>query len=199
MKFLSALLLTLCFIVVLLATYVVHAWYFPVDVVFYSALGDAALATLFMAVVLLGLGRRTRLAPFEKVLLVVIWLLGGYAFAISVPTVIDRSLSFYILEKLDQRGGGIAQDLFTDVIVSEYLPEFRLIDVRLTEQLASGTITIANGCVKLTPRGRRIARLSRFLRTHFLPRRRLVMDEYTAALTEPIAAGSAGKMGYECE
>jgi len=103
---------------------------------------------------------------FGLVVLVVIWALGGYAFAITGPALFDRSLSFYILEKLQQRGGGILESRMGDVFKEEYMPEFRLIDVRLTEQLQSGTIAIDNGCVKLTPRGKRLATLSRFIRTH---------------------------------
>lgn len=40
----------------------------------------------------------------------------AYGFAISVPTVIDRSLSMYILEKLQQRGGGIQLAAFDTVL-----------------------------------------------------------------------------------
>ena len=199
MKFLYAFSFSLLYVAALIAVYLVHARYFPVGVVFYSALGDAALAALVMATILFLIGSRVPLGSFEKVLLVVIWLLGGYAFAISVPTVIDRSLSFYILEKLQQRGGRIAQAQFADVIVKEYLPESRLIDIRLTEQLQSGTIVIENGCVKLTPRGERIATLSRYFRKHFLPQHRLLAGEYTDVLTDPFAASPSGKRGYECE
>jgi hypothetical protein len=78
-------------------------------------------------------------ASFERAQLLVIMLLAGYALAISVPTVIDRSLSFYILEKLQQRGGGIRYAAFEQVFTQEYLKEHRLVDVRLTEQLESGT------------------------------------------------------------
>src|SRR4029078_12842072 len=111
----------------------------PVDVVLYSALFDAVLATAIAAVLL-----RFIDAPFngfERALLVVVWLICGYAFAISGPAVLDRSLSFYILEKLKQRGGGVKEARISDVFVNEYMPEFRLVDVRLTEQLKSGTIT----------------------------------------------------------
>ena len=121
----------------------------------------------------------------EKIQLVVIWVLAGYALAISVPTVIDRSLSFYILEKLEQRGGGIRLDRFDEVFTREYLKEHRLVDVRLTEQVESGTVTISDGCVRLTPKGSAIASFSRAYRRNFLPRHRLLMGTYTDDLTDP--------------
>lgn len=199
MRLVVALALSICFVVCLLVIYYVHVLYFPVAVIFYSALLDAFLAALVLAVFLYWLPCRYGIDWLAKVLLFVIWLLGGYAFAISVPTVIDRSLSMYILEKLDQRGGAIREESFRDVFVNEYMNEYRLIDVRLTEQVASGTVVIDDGCVKLTERGREIARFTRFFRTHFLARNRLLNDDYTDVLVDPLGDGSQDAMGYECE
>jgi hypothetical protein len=199
MKYTYALVLTACYVALLLIFYIVHVWYFPVHVVLYSALIDAVLAAVIVGAGLFVL--RPKLLPFnvfESLLLVGIWLLGGYAFAISVPTVLDRSLSFYILEKLQQRGGGIEQARIADVFTDEYLPEFRLVDVRLTEQVESGTIVIRNGCVILTERGERLASFSRFVRQNLMPRKRLLAGEYTDALLDPFANSAKGKIGYEC-
>lgn len=200
MKAVQALGLTFLYAVVLICVYIVHARYFPVHVVFYSAMLDALIALAAMVIAFFAI----RLVPlslggFERILLAMIWLLGGYAYAISVPTVLDRSLSFYILEKLEQRGGGIKEAAIGDVFVKEYMPEYRLVDVRLTEQLQSGTIKIENGCVKLTERGRIIATVSHYLRTHFLPKERLLMGHYTDALVHPFRDSPAGRQGYECE
>lgn len=67
---------------------------------------------------------------------------------------------------------------FSDIFVDENMKEFRLIDVRLTEQQQSGTITIENGCVKLTERGKQIAAFSSFFRRLFLSKHRLLTDGY---------------------
>lgn len=200
MKLLWALTLTAGFVVLLLVVYVLHTWYFPVRVVLYSALLDVGLALVIMVAVLLLLGRaRLPFNGFETTLLIVVWLLGGYGFAVSFPTVLDRSLSFYLLEKLEQRGGGIKEARIADVFVREYLPEMRLVDVRLTEQVESGSIVVEDGCVKLTDRGRRLAHFSRIFRNHLLPRQRLLAGEYTDALIHPFKDSPAGEMGYECD
>lgn len=186
------------YIVVLLATYVLHARLLPVDVVLYSALGDAAVAAALCSVVILRVSWFSPLQASERLLLVLVWLLGGYAFAISIPTVIDRSLSFYILEKLEQRGGGIRADAMGRVITTEFMGEYRVTDARLTEQLASGTIEIRDGCIRLTPKGRRIAAFSSAFRTHLLPRERLLMGEYSDELTQPFRR-SSGNPDYQCQ
>ena len=197
MKYYKALLASLIFVFLLLGTYYLHVAYFRVNVVLYSALFDSVFAACIAAIPLFGLVWFRTFNLFEKIQLTAIWLLLGYAFAISIPTVIDRSLSFYILEKLQQRGGGIRLDRIEQVFTQEYVKEHRLVDVRLTEQQESGTIVIRNGCVVLTDRGARLARFSRFFRQNLLPKQRLLMGKYSDDLTDPFRLGGHG-FGYEC-
>lgn len=197
MKIFKALIGSVIFILVLLVIYYIHINYFKVDVVFYAAIFDGVLGAILAGFILWKVDYFRVLGYFEKFQLFLIWLMAGYAFAISVPTVIDRSLSFYILEKIQQRGGGVRQDAFEKVFTQEYVKEHRLVDVRLTEQIQSGTILIVNGCVLLTPKGEKIASLSRNFRQHWLPKKRLLMGEYSADLTDPFR-GSTSSPGYEC-
>lgn len=204
--------LSVCFVVflvLLIGINILHFRYLTVDVVFYSTLADvigaAAVTGLIVAIParfsrtdsrignLLGQFSSTEITLFS-----VCAILSGYIFAISVPTVIDRSLSIYILEKLDQRGGEIPFAAMRDVFVNEYVPEYRLVDVRMTEQLSSGTITIEDGCVKLTARGRRIVDFTRFYRTSLLPKKRVLMGEVTDDLVDPFQ-NSISAAEYQCE
>ena len=198
MKFIKFVLANLLFLVILLAAYIVHERFFRVDVVFYSAIFDGVLATILTLLCVTLIKWLDTYSAFEKLQLVCIWLLFGYAFAISVPTVLDRSLSFYILEKLQQRGGGIRLDAFDQVFTYEYVKEHRLVDVRLTEQQQSGTVTIVDGCVKLTDWGQTLATGSRYFRSHFLPKQRLLMGKYSDDLTDPFK-NSPETVDYLCK
>lgn len=197
-KYLRAIAATLIFILVLLTIHALHMHYFEVNVVFYSSLLDAGIAAVLSCVLLFSLRTFGVFNTFEKLQLLAVWLLGGYAFAISIPTVIDRSLSFYILEKLDQRGGGIRQDAFERVFTQEYVREHRLVDIRLTEQLRSGTIVIDSGCVKLTQKGKAVADFGRYYRQNFLPKYRLIMNGYSDDLIDPFR-DSDTTMDYVCK
>lgn len=197
MKLYKSIFISFIFICVLLSTYYFHVVYLKVNVVFYSAITDGVVATGIVAIILLSFKLFSEFNWFEKTQLIVIWLLASYIFAISIPTVLDRSLSFYILEKLQQRGGGIQLAKFEDVFTEEYLKEHRLVDVRLTEQQQSGTIIIENGCVKLTERGVRLASFSRYFRRNFLPKQRLLMGGYSDELTDPFR-NSQEKLDYSC-
>jgi hypothetical protein len=198
MKIKRSLAATLVFLILLAMVYLIHVNFFRVDVVLYSAILDGLIAALIAAAILLRASYFDLFNSFEKIQIVIIWLLLCYAYAISIPTIIDRSLSFYILEKIQQRGGGIKLSSFEDVFKKEYVKEHRLVDVRLTEQQSSGTITIQNGCVKLTSRGDQLATFSRYFRQHFLPKKRLLMGEYTDDLTDPFR-NSRNSVGYECK
>jgi hypothetical protein len=185
MKLIKTLLASFFFVFILFIIYFIHVTFLRVNVVFYAAIIDALLAVALSAIIIYLFKFFSILGLYEKFLLICVWVLAGYAFAISVPTVLDRSLSFYILEKLQQRGGGIQMARMQDVFSQEYMKEHRLVDVRLTEQVQSGTVEIVDGCVKLTPKGEKIASISRFFRLHLLPKKRLLMGEYTDDLTNP--------------
>ena len=190
MKSKIILLVTVGFLLFFLLIHYVHFIYWYVDVVFYAALIDVLVAVIAMAFVLYFYPLFKVLTSWEKRLLVLLWLLMGYGFSISVPTVVDRSLSFYILEKIQQRGGGIKEGSFESMFVNEYMKEHRLIDIRLTEQLKSGTISINTGCVRLTKKGEFIAAISRYYRKSFLPKQRLLKGEYSDVLTDPFRSSS---------
>lgn len=196
-KYLRALIPSVVYVVALLAIYYIHMRYFRVNVVFYATILDAVIAVVVVFGAFAARRWFREFTGLEAAQLVLIWLLGGYAFAISVPTVIDRSLSFYILEKLEQRGGGIREDAFRQVFTEEYVREHHLVEVRLTEQLQSGTISIQDGCVKLTPWGARLATFSRFYRKNLLPTHRLLMGKYTDTLTDPFR-NSVMATDYRC-
>lgn len=185
MKYFKALISLILFISILIFFYSFHIKFFRIDVILYSAIFDSFLAVVITAIIIFFLRPFSVFNKFEKLQLAIIWILSGYIFAISIPTVLDRSLSFYILEKLHQRGGGVKLERFESIFTEEYLREHRLMDVRLTEQQASGTLTIEDSCVKLTERGKKLAIFSRFFRKNFLPRKRLLMGTYTDDLVDP--------------
>jgi len=57
-----------------------------------------------------------------------------------------------------------------------------VVDMRITEQLNSGTIYITNDCVRLTLLGKSIADFSGFFRKNFLAKKRLINDSFSDEL-----------------
>ena len=65
-KLVSSILATVMFIALLLVTYCIHVWFFPVNVIFYSSITDALIAAGIAAAILFFTGFFSRLGVFEK-------------------------------------------------------------------------------------------------------------------------------------
>lgn len=165
----------------------VHFQTFEVSVILYACTLDAVIASI-VVLPLFWVFRRKRsvLSVTEFAQAAVIGNLLIAVYAIMGPTVIDRSLSIYIVEKLNSRGGEISYASFGQVIDREFMAEYHVADVRLTEQIASGTAKIEDGCIVLTERGRFVASLTDWYRKTFLPKKRRLLTEVTDRLTDPL-------------
>jgi len=180
-----------------LIIYLIHINFFEVDVVLYSSLFDFGLA--LVVVFFLGLRFKliTKIFCVETFKSFLIFCLLGYSIAITFPTVIDRSLSFYILEKINQRGGSVRFGALKEIIINEYLEEHKLVKVRVTEQIASGTIILQDECIKLTSKGMMVVEFSNFFRDFFLPRKRLILNKYSDDLKDPLSS-KIKNLEYKC-
>lgn len=198
MKFVALGVAVITYVAVLFIVYYGYISFFSVNVVFYSSLYSAIIALLLFCFALHFFSLFHIFNIFEKFNIIIIAGLIGYVLAISLPTVIDRSLSFYILEKLQQRGGAIQLSKFDYIFTTEYMREHKLVDIRLTEQSESGTIVIDGDCVRITSKGHALANFSRFFRRNFLPNKRLLGGEYTDLLINPLSR-SDSEPDYLCK
>lgn len=174
------------YVLLFLAVYLIHVNFFEINVIFYAALFDAALSLLLFAIIFFLTNWPNYYNALEISQSFIIFLLIGYALSISLPTVIDRSLSFYILEKISAHNGAIKSSAMRDIFINDYIDEYKLVEVRITEQVESGTIEVQDGCVNLTSKGEFIASFSNYFRKNFLGKKRLLLDEYTDVLTDPL-------------
>lgn len=188
-KFLTIILLIGLYLLLFAGLNIAHFRLLPVTVVLYAALFDALLAAALVAALVFVLPRQRLSATVAEIMLsLCVGFLIAVIYSIMVPTLIDRSLSLYMLEKLQQYGGGIKQEAVADVIKRDYFAERDVVAARLTEQLKSGTIAVSNGCVRLTPLGEFVARLSQFSRKALLPKQR----ENSAPLLPPAPIAALG-------
>src|SRR5262245_7638319 len=180
---------TFAFAMVYLLVNLLHFRFFTVRVVLYDALLDIILAAAIVSPLYVG-PTLSVLTSFESLLSFAFAALLCAFYALMFPTIIDRSLSVYMLEKLYQRGGAIALRSWDDILKKEFIPEHKLIEARLTEQLNSGTIVIDNDCVRLTEKGRLLVQFTKRYRQQFLPRKREIMGHYSDDLINTQAHGT---------
>ena len=85
-----------------------------------------------------------------------------------------------------------------DIFVNDYINEYKLVEVRITEQVASGTIELKDGCINLTDKGKLIVGFSSYFRKNFLAKERLLLNEYTDVLTDPLKDSELNE-SYVCQ
>ena len=185
-KFKTFLLAISLYLFIYTLIYLAHINFFKVNVIFYSSLLDSIIALLIFLPCYVSARAFNKFNNFESCMLFFILLLIGYSFSISLPTVIDRSLSFYFLEKIKQHDGAINRNAMNEIFINDYMIEYKLVEMRLTEQLSSGTIEILDGCIILTERGYLVTKFSSFFRKNFIANKRLILDEYSDQLTDPL-------------
>ncbi len=92
-----------------------------------------------------------------------------YSFLITVPTLLDRSISIFLLAELqadpDQT---MTQGALNDAFLDGYVNGSFQVQKRITEQISIGNFQLTqSGDIELTRRGELVALLNRFLATVF--------------------------------
>lgn len=157
--------LSALYLVVFLVLYVVLRKMAPADIVYYSGLATLG-AALALDVALTAAGRRvlpagpaTRLRPAVVVPALVAALLAGYGFLITVPSLLDRSISIYLIGTVARAGDdGLTLPAIQRAFVQGYVDGTSAVERRLHEQIVSGTIVRDGDRYRITPRGRLVYR-----------------------------------------
>ena len=185
------------FFIFFIATYWIHISFFNVNVVLYSSLLDILIAASIFLIISKKLPLFSHFTKIEFILLLVISIQFSYMFCITFPTIIDRSLSIYLLEKIDQRGGSIQKDKINNIIINEYLIEHHVSDIRITEQFNSGSSLMDDNCLYLSKKCKVVVGFTKFFRKNLLPKRRLIGDSFSDALINPIKENF--RQEYSCQ
>ncbi|PHP19767.1 hypothetical protein CG471_10425 [Sphingobium sp. IP1] len=77
-------------------------------------------------------------------------------FLITFPVTFDRSITMFLLARIERQDGQLDARALEDVYTREYLGEMRQIDRRVEEQTMSGNIRVEHGRIHITPQGRRL-------------------------------------------
>jgi hypothetical protein len=135
--------------------YILKRWLWPGPIVFYEGL---LLGICFFVLGLLGaiVVRKLngRLASYWIPAAVAAFLF-NYAFIITIPSLLERSISITLIGAVAQGGAkGVAFDTINRTFLESYLAGDRQIHKRLTEQVTSDDMVDHDGSYSLTPKGR---------------------------------------------
>jgi len=108
---------------------------------------------------------------FTQIVWVVLCITIGSLYLLLIPTVLERSLSIYMLSKLDPNSKVYSSNWEANIEIN-YFKDYKVFETRLIEQKVSGSIVEdVDGFISITDRGERIVRLTSFYRN-------LLVDKY---------------------
>ena len=112
------------YVLLFLIVYLIHVNFLEINVIFYAAIFDATLSLILFAIIFFLTKWPNYYNTLEILQSFIIFLLIGYSLSISLPTVIDRSLSFYILEKISAHNGSIKSSAMRDIFINDYINQY---------------------------------------------------------------------------
>lgn len=140
-------------------------------ILFYRGILIISLASLFTLVLLYGLVQLqkqrnffTLYIPKEEVLFSAVVAVAALhlCFFILVPVTIDRSVSTFLLSRMDdeQYSQGLTKSQLQDILVQEYVTDFDAVGRRIEEQLASKNINQHGEYFTLSTQGKKFLQFS---------------------------------------
>jgi hypothetical protein len=153
------------------------------DILFYRGLLLAGLVAAVLAVCLVLAGRKLGLDPQTIIGAVFCSAALNVCFLVLFPITIDRSISVYLLARIEAEPGMTADEL-SERFEDGYLRRMRQIDRRVFEQQLSGNITVTDGEIRMTRGGERFLAFARTMAVWFDTDRRFV-NVAPPAVSEP--------------
>ena len=151
---------------VFLLLYIVLRQLVPEEIIFYSGLKTVLYALLLSMTGggILYAFLRGRFPALESCVntrlvfpAVVAYLLLGYSFIITIPSLLDRSISIFVIATVAQAGpAGVGLDAIQRRFLAGYINGTSTVEKRLQEQLASKNMTMDNGTYRITERGKAV-------------------------------------------
>ncbi|HEX7875911.1 MAG TPA: hypothetical protein VF489_04920 [Sphingobium sp.] len=126
------------------------------DILFYRGIAIAALTAVLMGIAGLVALRWVRIALPTLVGAIALSLAFNLCFLITFPVTFDRSITMFLLARIEQNDGKLDAPMLEQVYVREYLGDMRQIDRRVAEQLLSGNVRMEQNRIHITAQGRRL-------------------------------------------
>lgn len=142
--------------------YVASFHFLHSETVYYFGIGAILVGAIILAIIFLALFRKIKFA-FEKLslaardffpcLLTAVFII--YSFHITFPSLIDRSISIYLLNQLAEEGGSASLSDLQQRFLNGYVSGVSVVCRRMAEQIETGNITHNGSIYSLTPRGQK--------------------------------------------
>lgn len=127
-----------------------------VGILFYRGVLIAAVTAAMLLICGVLLHKSLRLDPATIVGGAALSLAFNICFLITFPVTFDRSITMFLLSRIERQDGQLTAPMLEQLFVREYLGDMRQIDRRVAEQALSGNIRVDRGRIHITPQGTRL-------------------------------------------
>jgi hypothetical protein len=178
MKFNQFIVFSIILIFIFAFTYYLHMNYLSVSVVLYATIIDL-LVSILVTVIIFKIIFKKNWSYFLKpinISIILCFISIGINFCILVPTLIDRSLSVYFLEKIYENNGKIKIRDIDEMIINKFFLEKKLGRIRIEEQRNSSTLYVKNNTIYLTEFGFLVVKFTKWFSSNLLPKKRNIYN-----------------------
>ena len=128
-----------------------------VPTLFYRGVALALVNALLLGGLMALVARRLAFLDLSTIVgAVALSLAFNVSFLIVFPVTFDRSITMFLLARIERDDGRLDARGLEQVYFREYLGSMRQIDRRIEEQALSGNIRVDGGRISITPQGRRL-------------------------------------------
>ena len=127
-----------------------------VSILFYRGVLIAAVTAVMLLICGIFLRARFKLDPATILGGAALSLAFNICFLITFPVTFDRSITMFLLSRIERQDGQLTAPMLEQVFAREYLRDMRQIDRRVAEQALSGNIGVDRGRIHITPQGARL-------------------------------------------
>jgi len=136
---------------------IVSPFFSATPILFYRGIVAAAVTAPLLALFLAIVRRRASWLDLSTIVgAMALSLAFNISFLIVLPVTFDRSVTMFLLARIEREDGLLDRAALEQVYIREYLGDMHQIDRRIQEQRLSGNIRVEQGRIHMTAQGKRL-------------------------------------------
>lgn len=146
--------------------YIVVRKLYPASAIFYQGILILLFSAIICFVLFYFVDKRLKCGMYVNSMACIISIFAAYSIHITIPSLLDRSISLYILGLTAENYANTKSE-YERMFYEGFVQKNGAIEKRLDEQVLTGNLELENGRYKLTSRGTRLYKIDLFLANLF--------------------------------
>ena len=145
------------FLMIFLVFFTLFRWRFQTSIIFYSGLNMIFCVGLMIVTLIYHYRKKIKLNLNEALLHLMLFCFISYSFIITIPTLLDRSISLLFITAISESGdSGVTREELQNIFWIYYVDGYSVVDKRIEEQLQGNNIIQKQNRFFITKKGNMI-------------------------------------------